>query len=82
MIEMDEAARLAAARAGDQEAFESLTDPLRRELLIHCYRMLSSYEDAEDILQETLLRAWRLFPDSSLESGWLKFLSRRWRSSA
>src|SRR5512140_2007991 len=51
--------KLAAARHGDQEAFEALVQPHRRELLVHCYRILGSFEDAEDMLQETLLRAWQ-----------------------
>src|SRR3954466_3495215 len=50
---------LVRARAGDEDAFRELTDPYRRELQLHCYRIVGSVQDAEDLLQETLLAAWR-----------------------
>ena len=59
-IQIDEQAEhLASARAGNQEAFEKLVEPYRREILVHCYRILGSFEDAEDISQEILLRVWK-----------------------
>jgi RNA polymerase sigma-70 factor (ECF subfamily) len=52
-------ADLAVAASGDEAAFGRMVDPFRRELQVHCYRMLASYVEAEDHVQETLLRAWR-----------------------
>jgi RNA polymerase sigma-70 factor (TIGR02960 family) len=65
---------IAAALAGDEPAFAALAERHRRELHVHCYRMLASFDDAEDAVQETLLRAWRArdtFDGSSLVRAWL-----------
>src|SRR6202050_5536412 len=50
---------ISRARAGDGDAFRELTKPHHRELQVHCYRMLGSFQDGEDALQDTLLAAWR-----------------------
>ncbi|WP_349263473.1 RNA polymerase subunit sigma-70 [Actinocrinis sp.] len=65
---------IAAALAGDESAFAELSERHRRELHVHCYRMLASFDDAEDAVQETYLRAWRGregFDGSSLFRAWL-----------
>ena len=67
-------AALARARAGDEGAFRELTDPYRSELQLHCYRILGSVQDAEDLVQETLLAAWRgleAFEGRSSVRAWL-----------
>ena len=64
----------AAIRAGDESAFVALAERYRRQLHLHCYRMVGSLEDAEDLVQETILRAWRRrtsFEGRSSFRGWL-----------
>ncbi len=71
---IDEAAALTAARAGDRAAFSLVAERHRRALRAHCYRMLGSFDDAEDAVQETMLRAWRGsqgFEGRSLFRTWL-----------
>jgi RNA polymerase sigma-70 factor, ECF subfamily len=61
---------VAAARAGDEQAFAGLVERYRRELHVHCYRMLGSLDDAEDAVQDAFLRAWRHRARFSLEGRW------------
>ena len=73
-IQVNEQGLLEAARGGDEDAFGRLVAPHRSALHAHCYRMLGSVADAEDALQETLLRAWRgleRFEGRSSLSSWL-----------
>src|SRR3990170_3273480 len=69
-----ERALVARARVGDPDAFSLLVAPYRHGVHIHCYRMLGSLHEAEDLLQEALLRAWRAldrFEERSSFRGWL-----------
>ena len=71
---MDGADEIAAAIAGEESAFAALAERHRRELHVHCYRMLASFDEAEDAVQETLLHAWRSrdsFDGSLLFRAWL-----------
>jgi RNA polymerase sigma-70 factor (ECF subfamily) len=73
-------ADLARARDGDDDAFTRLVEPLRRELHAHCYRMLGSIHDADDALQDALLRAWRglrRFEGRSSLRSWLYTVATR-----
>jgi RNA polymerase sigma-70 factor, ECF subfamily len=65
---------LAALQGDDADAFAAATEPYRRQLHVHCYRMLGSFDDAEDMVQETMLRAWRArhtFEGRSMFRTWL-----------
>ena len=69
-----EAERLALARNGDEHQFSELTEPYRRELQVHCYRILGSLHESEDMVQETLLKAWKqlaTFEGRSFFRSWL-----------
>jgi RNA polymerase sigma-70 factor (TIGR02960 family) len=76
MLRGVEQATLERARAGDEQAFREVTEPYRSELLAHCYRMLGSLADAEDMLQETLLAAWRGLPEFHQRSALRTWLYR------
>lgn len=70
----EDAALVAAARAGDHAAFSVLSERYRHRLRVHCYRMVGSFDEAEELVQETLLRAWRgreTFEGRSLLRTWL-----------
>src|SRR5882762_216569 len=59
LLGADEAAFIAAVRSDDAARFALITERYRRELQVHCYRMLANYEDSQDLTQETFLRAWK-----------------------
>jgi RNA polymerase sigma-70 factor (ECF subfamily) len=67
---------LTLARAGDEDAFRELTEPYRHELQLHCYRIVGSTQDAEDLVQETLLAAWRALDQFSQQASIRTWLYR------
>lgn len=67
---------LEAARAGDERAFAALIEPYRRELHVHCYRIVGSVDDADDLLQEVMLAAWRGLPQFAGRSSMRTWLYR------
>src|SRR5436190_20338067 len=67
---------MSQARAGNGDAFRVLTEPYRRELHVHCYRMLGSFQDAEDALQDTLVSAWQAIADFERRSSMRTWLYR------
>ncbi len=73
---VDDVALVSAARAGDESAFAALVERHRRELHVHCYRMLGSFEEAEDLVQETFLRAWRWRESFEGDTGFRAWLYR------
>ena len=75
MVE-EEQVRITAARAGDEGAFAALVAPYRRELRAYCYRMAGSLEDADDLLQESLVKAWRSLPTFEGRSSFRTWLYR------
>ena len=81
-MELATAGLIAKARAGDGDAFRQLTQPHLRELQVHCYRMLGSFQDAEDAMQDTLLAAWKGlsgFEERSSLRTWLyRIATNRW----
>ncbi len=71
---------LASARAGNNEAFTALVEPHRKPLLVHCYRLSGSLDDAEDLVQETFIRAWsklKTFDGSGAFRNWLYIIATR-----
>src|SRR5688572_11941283 len=76
----NESMYLASARAGNTQAFDALVEPYRKPLLLHCYRMSGSLDDAEDLVQETFVRAWsklKSFEGEGSFRNWLYVIATR-----
>ena len=76
MLEENELALIEAVRNGDEQAFGALVEPLSRELRAYCYRMLGSFQDAEDALQEARLKAWRSLASYAAQASFRAWLYR------